>query len=125
MGDVVGHGIGAASLMGQLRHATRAYAQEGHSPAVVLDRLDCLVRSLDGGQMATLVYLVVEPDLSLVRLASAGHVPPLVIRPDGRGRYLWMPLRIRRWAYSTPAATPSSRPSSSRAPRSSSTPTGW
>ena len=88
MGDVVGHGIGAASLMGQLRHATRAYAQEGHSPAVVLDRLDCLVRSLDGGQMATLVYLVVEPDLSLVRLASAGHVPPLVIRPDGRGHYL-------------------------------------
>ena len=62
MGDVVGHGIGAASLMGQLRHATRAYALEGHSPAGVLDRLDRLVRSLDGGQMATLLYLVVEPD---------------------------------------------------------------
>ncbi|MGH3992267.1 MAG: PAS domain S-box protein, partial [Pseudonocardiaceae bacterium] len=51
MGDVVGHGLGAASLMGQLRHAARAYAIEGHSPPAVLDRLDKLVRSLPGAQM--------------------------------------------------------------------------
>jgi serine phosphatase RsbU (regulator of sigma subunit) len=88
MGDVVGHGIGAASLMGQLRHATRAYALEGHPPAVVLDRLDRLVRSLDGGQMATLLYLVVEPDHGTIHYASAGHVPPLVIAPDGTAEYL-------------------------------------
>jgi PAS domain S-box-containing protein len=88
MGDVVGHGLQAASLMGQLRHATRAYALEGHSPGAVLDRLDRLVRSLEGGQMATVVYLVVEPDLASVRLASAGHVPPLIIGPDGRAEYL-------------------------------------
>ena len=66
MGDVVGHGLGAAALMAQLRHATRAYALDGHSPGGVLDRLDSLVRSLDGGQMATLLYLVVEPDRSSV-----------------------------------------------------------
>jgi PAS domain S-box-containing protein len=88
MGDVVGHGIGAASLMGQLRHATRAYALEGHSPAGVLDRLDRLVRSLDGGQMATLLYLVVEPDHGTVHFASAGHVPPLAIGPSGEAKYL-------------------------------------
>jgi PAS domain S-box-containing protein len=88
MGDVVGHGIGAASLMGQLRHATRAYALEGHSPAGVLDRLDRLVRSLDGGQMATLLYLVVEPDHGTINFASAGHVPPLAIGPDGQAEYL-------------------------------------
>jgi PAS domain S-box-containing protein len=88
MGDVVGHGIGAASLMGQLRHATRAYALEGHSPAGVLDRLDRLVRSLDGGQMATLLYLVVEPDHGTIHFASAGHVPPLAISPDGEAEYL-------------------------------------
>ena len=88
MGDVVGHGIGAASLMGQLRHAMRAYALEGHSPAGVLDRLDRLVRGLDGGQMATLLYLVMEPDHGTVRFASAGHVPPLVIGPDGDAHYL-------------------------------------
>jgi len=88
MGDVVGHGIGAASLMGQLRHATRAYALEGHPPAVVLDCLDRLVRSLDGGQMATVLYLVVEPDHGTIRFANAGHVPPLAVGPDGEAVYL-------------------------------------
>jgi serine phosphatase RsbU (regulator of sigma subunit)/anti-sigma regulatory factor (Ser/Thr protein kinase) len=88
MGDVVGHGLGAASLMGQLRHAARAYALEGHSPPGVLDRLDRLVRSLQGAQMATLLYLVVEPDLTTLRFASAGHVPPLVVGPDGEPRFL-------------------------------------
>jgi PAS domain S-box-containing protein len=88
MGDVVGHGLGAAALMGQLRHATRAYALEGHPPGAVLDRLDRLMRTLDGGQMATLLYLVVEPDRSSVRLASAGHVPPLLVGPDGRAAFL-------------------------------------
>src|SRR5918997_5353190 len=75
MGDVVGHGIAAAALMGQLRHAMRAYALEGHSPGGVLDRLDRVVRSLEGGQMATLLYLVLEPD-GRVTFANAGHVPP-------------------------------------------------
>ncbi len=88
MGDVVGHGLGAASLMGQLRYAARAYALEGHPPPAVLDRLDRLVRSLPGAQMATLLYLVVEPDLRTVRFASAGHVPPLVIGPDADARFL-------------------------------------
>jgi anti-sigma regulatory factor (Ser/Thr protein kinase) len=84
----VGHGIGAAALMAQLRHATRAYALEGHSPGAVLDRLDSLMRSLEGGQMATLLYLVVERDLASVRLASAGHMPPLIVEPGGLPRYL-------------------------------------
>jgi PAS domain S-box-containing protein len=88
MGDVVGHGIGAASLMGQLRHAMRAYAVEGHSPAGVLDRLAKLVRGLDGGQMATLLYLVMEPGHGTVRFANAGHVPPLVINRNGDAQYL-------------------------------------
>ena len=87
MGDVVGHGIGAAALMGQLRHAMRAYAVEGHTPAGVLDRLDRVVRSLDG-QMATLLYLVMEEDHETVTFASAGHVPPLVISPEGEAEYL-------------------------------------
>ena len=88
MGDVVGHGIGAAALMGQLRHATRAYALEGHQPGIVLDRLDRLVRSLQGGQMATLLYVVVEPGMERLTFASAGHVPPLTIAPDGSTAYL-------------------------------------
>jgi anti-sigma regulatory factor (Ser/Thr protein kinase) len=88
MGDVVGHGLGAASLMGQLRHAARAYALEGHPPPAVLDRLDRLVRSLEGGQMATLLYVVVDADLRSMRFASAGHVPPLVVTPDAHAHFL-------------------------------------
>jgi PAS domain S-box-containing protein len=88
MGDVVGHGIGAAALMGQLRHAARAYAVEGHQPSDVLDRLDKLVRGLDGAQMATLLYMVVDSDLRHVRFASAGHMPPLVVEPGGSPRFL-------------------------------------
>jgi anti-sigma regulatory factor (Ser/Thr protein kinase) len=74
--------------MGQLRHAMRAYAVEGHSPGGVLDRLAKLVRGLDGGQMATLLYLVMDPDHGTVRFANAGHVPPLVIGPEGDANYL-------------------------------------
>src|ERR687895_238646 len=88
MGDVVGHGLSASSLMGQLRHAARAYALEGHTPPAVLDRLDRLGRSLPGAPMATPLYLVVDSDLRTVRFASAGHVPPLVIDPDGEPRFL-------------------------------------
>jgi PAS domain S-box-containing protein len=88
MGDVVGHGLGAASLMGQLRHAARAYALEGHAAPAVLDRLDRLVRSLPGAQMATLLYVIVDPDFRTIRFASAGHVPPLVVEPDGGARFL-------------------------------------
>jgi PAS domain S-box-containing protein len=88
MGDVVGHGIGAAALMGQLRNALRAYALDGASPGVVVEKLDRMVQSLEAGRMATLLYMVVEPDLGGITLASAGHLPPLVMGPDGTAKYL-------------------------------------
>ena len=88
LGDVVGHGIGAASLMGQLRNALRAYALDGHSPGEVIARLDRLVQRLEHGRMATLLFMVFEPDLGTVRFSSAGHLPPLVIDPDGSAQYL-------------------------------------
>jgi PAS domain S-box-containing protein len=88
MGDVVGHGIGAAALMGQLRNALRAYALDGNSPAQVVEKLDRLVQNLEAGRMATLVYMVIAPDLGSVEFASAGHLPPLVLGPDGQATYL-------------------------------------
>jgi PAS domain S-box-containing protein len=88
MGDVVGHGIGAAALMGQLRNALRAYALDGNSPAQVVEKLDRLVQNLEAGRMATLVYMVIAPDLGSVEFSSAGHLPPLVLGPDGVARYL-------------------------------------
>ncbi len=88
MGDVVGHGIGAAALMGQLRNALRAYALDGNSPAQVVEKLDRLVQNLEAGRMATLVYMVIAPDLGSVEFSSAGHLPPLVLGPDGEAVYL-------------------------------------
>jgi anti-sigma regulatory factor (Ser/Thr protein kinase) len=88
MGDVVGHGIGAAALMGQLRNALRAYALDGNSPAQVVEKLDRLVQNLEAGRMATLLYMVIAPDLGSVEFASAGHLPPLVLGPDGKAEYL-------------------------------------
>src|SRR4051794_7205705 len=88
MGDVVGHGLGAAALMGQLRNALRAYALDGHSPAAVVERLDRLVEELEPGRMATLLFVIIDPDLMTIHFASAGHLPPLVLGPDGEARYL-------------------------------------
>src|SRR5919199_752486 len=88
MGDVVGHGIGAAALMGQLRNALRAYALEGASPGEVVEKLDRMVQSLEAGRMATLLYMVIEPDLGSITFASAGHLPPLVLPPEGEAFYL-------------------------------------
>jgi PAS domain S-box-containing protein len=79
IGDVAGHGLRAAALMGQLRNSLRAYAIEGHPPAVVVDRLNRLVRDLEQGWMATLLYMVVSPDESEVRFANAGHMPALAL----------------------------------------------
>jgi FixJ family two-component response regulator/anti-sigma regulatory factor (Ser/Thr protein kinase) len=88
MGDVVGRGIPAASLMGQLRNGLRAYAIEGHPPAAVLERLDRLVQSLNPGRMATLLYMVLEPNGRGAVFANAGHLPPLVVPTDGPARLL-------------------------------------
>src|SRR5436190_3640227 len=89
MGDVVGHGIEAASLMGALRNALRAYAIEGIAPEEVLSKLGRLVVEAERGQMATLLYAVIDPDWTSVRFASAGHPPPLLVGPDGNAEYLW------------------------------------
>ncbi len=89
MGDVVGHGIEAAAMMGELRNSLRAYALEGLPPGAVVERLDHLVQQLEGDQMATLVYAAIDPDWTAVRFACAGHPPPLLLDPDGRAEYLW------------------------------------
>lgn len=89
IGDVVGHGIGAATLMGELRAALRAYAvADAHSPAQALTSLNRLVAVTHGGMVATLIYMVVDVDGSTIRFASAGHPPPLLLGRDGDTRWL-------------------------------------
>jgi PAS domain S-box-containing protein len=83
MGDVAGKGLAAASMVGRLRSAMRAYAMEGHEPAEVITRLNQLVWSeVEDTEMATLVYVVVDPAAGLVRWINAGHPPPLVLGGD-------------------------------------------
>jgi len=83
IGDVAGRGVAAASMMGQLRSALRAYALEGASPAVVLERLNRFLLSLSWDSMATALVLLVEPATGRMTYANAGHPPPLVMSPDG------------------------------------------
>lgn len=80
LGDVVGHGTRAASVMAQIRTAVRAYAFEGHDPVGVLAHTDRLLQSLDAEDMATLVYAVFDAEASSLTIASAGHPPPLIRR---------------------------------------------
>ncbi|MFN2617424.1 MAG: SpoIIE family protein phosphatase [Thermoleophilaceae bacterium] len=91
IGDVVGRGFHAAALMGQLRSALRAYALDGRSPSEVLVRLSGLLRQLEPGWGATLVYLAFEPLEGRATLANAGHLPPLLLRPDGTCEYMEVP----------------------------------
>ena len=87
VGDVAGHSLHAATVMAELRHATRAYLSEGHSPAAVLDRLNQLLLTLIPDEMATLCLMDIDPATGAARLANAGHPPPLYIA-GGEARYL-------------------------------------
>jgi PAS domain S-box-containing protein len=102
MGDVVGHGIGAASLMGQMRSALRAYALEDQRPSSVIRRLDRLLQSMGPTGMATLLYAVFDPDASTVIFASAGHPPPLVREPGGSMMFLKTPPSVPLGVQSAP-----------------------
>jgi serine phosphatase RsbU (regulator of sigma subunit)/anti-sigma regulatory factor (Ser/Thr protein kinase) len=88
IGDVVGRGIEAASLMGQIRNSLRAYAMEDDRPEQVVERLNLLMHHWQQDRIATLSYLVLDPGNGHVTFATAGHLPPLVLGPDGRADYL-------------------------------------
>jgi serine phosphatase RsbU (regulator of sigma subunit)/anti-sigma regulatory factor (Ser/Thr protein kinase) len=79
IGDVVGHGPKAAALMGRLRTALHSYALEGTGPGRVLDLVDRFVRSTGEDAMATAAYGVLDPETGVLRFATAGHLPPILI----------------------------------------------
>ncbi len=88
MGDVAGKGLAGASMVGRLRSALRAYALEGHDGARVVERLNRLLwTEAEESQMATMLYVIVDPAASAVRWVNAGHPPPLLIT-DGEPRFL-------------------------------------
>jgi serine phosphatase RsbU (regulator of sigma subunit) len=102
VGDVTGHGLQAAALMGQLRTALRAFAIDTDGPGEVLTRLHRLLSHLQPDDLATAVFAQVSGD-GLLRWANAGHPPPLLRGPDatvtvleGHDFLLGMPLEGAR-----------------------------
>ena len=93
MGDVVGRGFRAAALMAQLRSALRAYAFDGNEPWDLMIKLNVLLRRIDPGASATLLYLEFDSDAGRMRLASAGHLPPL-LRRDGEATFVELPPAV-------------------------------
>ncbi|MFJ2733788.1 SpoIIE family protein phosphatase [Streptomyces sp. NPDC087317] len=104
MGDVQGHDVRAAGLMGQLRIALRAYASEGHRPDAVLSRASRFLHGVlsagngggddghggDGGddevpdlRFATCLYAEVDPRTGVLEVARAGHPDPVIRMADG------------------------------------------
>ncbi|MGW0821419.1 SpoIIE family protein phosphatase [Streptomyces sp. NPDC002845] len=83
IGDVQGHSAAAATLMGQMRTALRAYAVEGHPPDVVASRANRLLMDLETDLFATCVYVDVDMEEGTAWYVRAGHLPPVLRHPDG------------------------------------------
>lgn len=83
VGDCVGHGLEAAAAMSQLRSAARAMLLDGRSPSATLDGLDLFAESVDGAFCATVAIAVIARGSRSLTYARAGHLPPLVVGPDG------------------------------------------
>jgi anti-sigma regulatory factor (Ser/Thr protein kinase)/putative methionine-R-sulfoxide reductase with GAF domain len=94
IGDVVGRGFHAAALMAQLRSGLRAYALQGMRPGEALERLGQLLRQLEPGRSATLLYLLLDPHSGQATVAAAGHPPPLVVSPSGECEFLELPASV-------------------------------
>jgi anti-sigma regulatory factor (Ser/Thr protein kinase) len=84
IGDVQGHSAGAATLMGQMRTALRAYAVEGHPPDVVVAHANRLLVDMESDLFATCCYVDVDLEEGAAWCVRAGHLPPVLRHPDGR-----------------------------------------
>ncbi|WP_084965555.1 SpoIIE family protein phosphatase [Thermoactinospora rubra] len=91
IGDVQGHNVTAAALMGQLRTAIRAYATAGADPGEVLSRTNHLLTELSSALFASCAYVHLDLPHGTARVARAGHPHPLIRRPGGRVEVLEVP----------------------------------
>jgi len=99
IGDVVGRGVRAASVMAEIRTALRAYLMEGHELAVVMSLLNDLLVSMGRHRSATAAILGLDVERGELEVVSAGHLPALLVDPDGEPCFLeqrqGLPLGIR------------------------------
>ncbi|MYS18796.1 MULTISPECIES: ATP-binding SpoIIE family protein phosphatase [unclassified Streptomyces] len=92
VGDVMGHGLQAAAVMGQFRTAVITMAALDLPPAQLLRHLDNLAHRLSPEHLATCVYAVYDPILRILTLANAGHIPPVLSAGyDGHSELLEIP----------------------------------
>ncbi|MDX2823171.1 SpoIIE family protein phosphatase [Streptomyces ipomoeae] len=92
VGDVMGHGLNSAAMMGQLRTAVQTMAALDLPPAQLLRNLDDLAQRLGEHYLATCLYAVYDPIVSELHIANAGHIPPVLVRAeDGRSELLDLP----------------------------------
>jgi len=92
VGDVMGHGLNSAAMMGQLRTAVQTMAAMDLPPAQLLRNLDDLAQRLGDSYLATCLYAVYDPIASEVHIANAGHIPPVIVHAaDGRSELLDLP----------------------------------
>ncbi|MGC5033593.1 PP2C family protein-serine/threonine phosphatase [Micromonospora sp. DT229] len=81
IGDVSGHGLPSAVVMGRIRSALRSYALDRDDPAEVLTALDRKIHHFEAGTLTTALYALIAPDRASVHLSCAGHLPPLLAVP--------------------------------------------
>lgn len=94
VGDVMGHDVRAATIMTRISNMLRvvAYTEQRASPGRILQRLDQMLYQMHGGVMATVVLARLESAAAggrRLRWSSAGHLPPLLVVPGRRSRYLY------------------------------------
>jgi serine phosphatase RsbU (regulator of sigma subunit) len=83
IGDVQGHSLHAATVMGELRHALRAFATEAHSPVEITSLVNEVLRRYHPGMMATLCLVIVEPSTGELSIVNCGHMPLLLVSGAG------------------------------------------
>ncbi|MGW1068852.1 PP2C family protein-serine/threonine phosphatase [Streptomyces aureus] len=88
VGDVVGHGLSAACVMGQLRSALSAASRAAAGPARALEVLGLYARSVEGAESTTAVTAWIDWEAHTIRYSSAGHLPPALLRGDGQVEFL-------------------------------------
>ena len=91
VGDVAGHGLNAAVVMGRVKSALRAYALECESPQDALERTDRKVQHFEVGTLITVVCIVSSPPYDRFDICSAGHPPPLLAVPGQEAEFVDIP----------------------------------
>ena len=87
IGDIQGHSLQAATVMGELRHALRAYVSEGHLPLAITGLVNEVLRRFHPGIIATLCLMLADAATGELTIVNCGHMPPLLADATG-ARYV-------------------------------------